>query len=460
MSENLKRAESLFNRIMNQNKPQSSELSYRNGHSKSLGQTTNNASGGNINNSGNSNSSGSGNNNGNGNSGNSNNNNSNSSNNNSHHHHHSNGHRHAYRSYNKYNNHNNGANGGNGGNSNGNAHSNGAVSAFVPQSFDLPKRDPVAECQEAVAALEGEQHVLPYCWTIWYHSRSRKNQAVASDESSANGSNISLLEGKNQAALVDSYLQAATEIEFPCFGNPAKSVKPIASLEQMWLSMSVLKRSHDLSNGSELLIFKTGVNPVWEDPVNAKGGRWVFRFNHRSNNPMSSLEAADALKGRHRATLVWERLVLKTLSGSLLPCRKELQDPLLSDIAGLVLSVRRDEEIISVWNSNSSFPKKKLDDDEKKGVFTAFHARRVYCDAILRVIREVDLIMQGSDCVDTQATLSSERVSGVTFEYRLHCDNSSSYNTNDRPRRGKGYHHHHHHRDDQRNEKASEREEV
>ncbi|WPK27363.1 hypothetical protein PUMCH_004749 [Australozyma saopauloensis] len=448
MSENLKRAESLFNRIMNQNKPQATDLAPRshlkNHSSAHPGASLNNGGG-----------------------------HSSNSNSSSNYHHHSNGHRHSYRSYNKYNNHNGSGSGNGNGNSNGNgagnahlngsSHGNGSAVSAPQQSFDLPKRDPVAECQEAVAALEGEQHVLPYCWTIWYHSRSRKNQPATSEESSVNGSSVSLLEGgKNQAALVDSYLQAATEIEFPCFGNPSKAVKPIASLEQMWLSMSVLKRSHDLSNGSELLIFKTGVNPVWEDPVNAKGGRWVFRFNHRSNTPASAgAEAsADALKGRHRATLVWERLVLKTLTGSLLPCRKELQDPLLSDIAGLVLSVRRDEEIISVWNSNSNFPKKKQDDDDKKGVFTAFHARRVYCDAILRVIREVDLIMQGSDSVDTQATLSSERVSGVTFEYRLHSDNSGSYNTNDRSRRGKSYHHHHHHREDQRAEKTVEREEI
>lgn len=448
MSENLKRAESLFNRIMNQNKPLSAELNPRSNYLKnqnSCASANQNSNGINSYNSGN---------------GGNNSNNSNISN----HYHHSSGHR-SYRSYNKYNTHHNNnsnnhhSNNNNNGNnfsnyiSNGNPHSNGASTSIGPQSFDLPKRDPIAECQEAVAALEGEQHVLLYCWTIWYHSRSRKNQLVVGEENT-NGIATSLQDNKNQVALVDLYLLAATEIEFPCFGNSSKSVKPIASLEQMWLSMSVLKRSHDLSNGSELLIFKTGVNPVWEDPFNAKGGRWVFRFNHRTNNPSFTMEAADALRGRHRATLVWERLVLKTLSGLLLPCRKELQDPLLSDIAGLVLSVRRDEEIISVWNSNSSFAKKKQDDDDKKGVFTAFHARRVYCDAILRVIREVDLIMQGSDCVDTQATLSSERVSGVTFEYRLHSDNSNSYNPNDRSRRGKSYHHHqHHHRDDQRGER-------
>lgn len=311
-------------------------------------------------------------------------------------------------------------------------------------AVDLPKRDPVREAQDAVAALVGEQHVLPYCWTIWHHSRNKTKAALgaSSDENSEEPGEAVAKAG------ADSYLQAASEIAFPCYGNPAKSVTSIASLEQMWVSMSLVKRTHELSNGCELLVFKTGVNPVWEDPINAKGGRWVFRFYHRANAAPAQ-EPVDSIQwGRKRATLVWERLVMKTLTGLLLPCRKDLQNPLLSDIAGLVLSVRRDEEIISVWNSNLHFSKKK-DEDDKKGAPTAFHARRVYCDAILRVIREVDLILQGSDSIDTQATSLNERVSGVTFEYRLHADSSHSFNS-DRGRRGKTYHHHHnHHKDDE-----------
>ncbi|OBA19302.1 translation initiation factor eIF4e [Metschnikowia bicuspidata var. bicuspidata NRRL YB-4993] len=386
MSENLKRAESLFNRIMNPNKQQGSSepgpQKYHKAASHNHHQSGDPELGrGNGRHSSN----------------------------------HSNAHRYSGRSSYKH------------------------PTALAVSTVDVPKRDPEQEAKAAVSALAENLHVLPYCWTIWHHSRSKTKVPAVADE----GGSAAPDAAKAGAAAVDSYLQAATEIEFPCFGQPEKPVKPIASLEQMWMSLSALKKSHELVNGSELLVFKTGVNPVWEDPINSRGGRWVFRFSHRVNPNAASQESQEAIqRGRRRATLVWERLVLKTLTGCILLGRKEHHDALLSDIVGLVLSVRRDEEIISIWNSNSHVSKKSADDEDKKGSVAGFHARRVYCDAILRVIREVDAIMQGSDCVETQLSSSNERVNGVTFEYRLHSDNSHPYNPNER-RRGKGYHHHH-----------------
>lgn len=420
MSENLKRAESLFNRIMNPNRPQSSGDSASNTkpYHKSSNHNQQNGNYGNDQELGRSNSRHS-NHHSNGYT------NGNSSNGNGHH-------RYNTRSYNKYN-HNQPS----------------PASSTAIASFDLPKRDPAKEAQDAVSALGVNLHVLPYCWTIWFHSRTKAKAPVVSEEATQNAATADLT--KPGAAAVDSYLQAATEIEFPNFENPTETVKPIASLEQMWVSLSSLKKTHELVNGSELLIFKTGVNPVWEDPINAKGGRWVFRFSHRVHPNAAGQETQENVqKGRRRATLVWERLVLKTLTGSILLGRKEHHDALLSDIVGLVLSVRRDEEIISIWNSNLHFGKKKAEEDEKKGGLTGFHARRVYCDAILRVIREVDAIMLGSDCIETQLSSSTERVSGVTFEYRLHSDNAHPFNP-ERARRGKNYHHH-----NQKDEKEEE----
>lgn len=416
MSENLKRAELLFNRIMNQNKNTDSKPStshHRNNNSSYISNTN---------------------------------------------HHHSNGqnlgnsnhHRQHYKQFKSYNNHS-----GHSGNS----------SVALP-NYDLPKRDPVKEAQDAVEALHGDQHVLPYCWTIWYHLRT-KNKTVAGNEEAGNNGAAGNSQNENStkpavAAAVDSYLQTTNEIEFPCYGKENQTVKSIASLEQMWLSMSVMKKLHDLSNGSELLVFKTGVNPVWEDPINAKGGRWVFRFNHRYS-PASGLELAKEVqesmrKVRRRTTLIWERLVLRTLGGSLIPEKSANKGTqLLNDIAGLVLSVRRDEDIISVWNSNLNFGKRSQDDDDKKRGLTPFQARRVICDAVLRIIRECDVIIQGSDCIETSTKSSTERVNGVTFEYRLHLDSSSSYSTSERPRRGKQFHHHYHKDEERPEEKFDEK---
>ena len=53
--------------------------------------------------------------------------------------------------------------------------------------------------------------------------------------------------------------------------------------------------------------------------------------------------------------------MLKTLTGSLIPDSNssEIQELLLNDICGLVLSVRKDEDIISLWNSNLNFSEKR-----------------------------------------------------------------------------------------------------
>lgn len=145
--------------------------------------------------------------------------------------------------------------------------------------------------------------------------------------------------------------------------------------------------------------------------------------------------------------------MLRTLTGSLIPDKqhlKQVQEQILSDISGLALSIRRDEDIVSLWNSNSSFGRRRggSSDDEKP--LPLLQARRIMCDAILRVIRECDLILQGSDCVETVATGSTERVAGVSFEYRLHAESNSTTTYWDRRRKN------HHHKEEHPREQPQE----
>lgn len=368
MSENLKRAESLFNRIMNQNGNATISSSPK--------QSINSAdSNGSI-----------------------------TSKSNYHHSHHSyHPHHKSYKSY---------------------------KSSHGSSNVNLPRNDPVKISKEVLSEIPENHHVLPYCWTVWHHSRLRLKKDEPEESVENNNQN---------AAAVDSYLQTTNEIEFSVVGNPSKTTKNIGSVEQLWMGLSTIKKTYELPIGTEFLIFKSGINPVWEDPINAKGGRWVFRFNRRSNN---NEPTESGLKIRQRTSLIWERLVLKTITGSIIPdanYSEEIQDLLLNDISGLVLSVRKDEDIISIWNSNLNFNKKK--DESKK--LTSFQARRVICDSILRIIRECDLISQGSDCIVTLDSGSNERVYGVSFEYRLHADNSNPTVSNEKytNRRYKLYHH-------------------
>lgn len=420
MSENLKRAESLFNRIMNQNG--------MNGKNENSGFSGKNGANSNYNSH----------------------NNVNHSNHSQQNSHHSHSHHKSYK-YNKASNYN----------GNHNSQYN------QPSNVDLPKRDPLKLSQETLESIPEDHHILPYCWTVWHHSRARpklKDAVSASPEPVNEDNNTGDENGQATAGAVDSYLQTTNEIEFSAV-NGKTSTKNIGSLEQLWLSMSSLKKTYELAIGTELLVFKSGINPVWEDPINTKGGRWVFRFNRRSNNSNNhSASLADndsVLKVRQRTSLIWERLLLKTITGSIIPdgnYSEEIQDLLLNDICGLVLSVRKDEDIISIWNCNLNFNKKRAipdeKDDDKKNQnkkLTSFQARRIICDSILRVIRECDLIFQGSDCITTLDSGSNERVFGVSFEYRLHSDNNNPSMINPgadgkyNRRYTKPYHGHHNH---------------
>lgn len=429
MSENLKRAESLFNRIMNQNGGPSTGAPKGNGNLKPRHYNNSNN---NHNNSNNNNSINNHHNN--------HNNHNNSHNNNNHsnnHHGDLNGHHHYKNGYKSYN----------------NGHTR--ISNIPNPNIELPKKDPAKTAEETLNKIPSDHHVLPYCWTIWHHSRAKPKQREAEEDAAvaaavAATSTGSEESGEAAAVAVNSYLQTTNEIEFPRVDNPNETTTNIGSLEQMWSCLASLKKTYELPIGTELLIFKSGVNPVWEDPINTKGGRWVFRFSRRLPNNGGG-EPESSLNIRKKLSLIWERLILKTMTGSIIPdstYSEEIQDLLLNDISGLVLSVRKDEDIISIWNSNLNFNKKKSKeetnlatatiDDKSSKKLTSFQARRIICDSILRIIRECKMISRGSDSVETLDSGSNERVYGVSFEYRLHSDNNNPLSDNKSGNNGNG----------------------
>ncbi|KAI5968958.1 hypothetical protein CANMA_001954 [Candida margitis] len=329
----------------------------------------------------------------------------------------------------------------------------------------LPKLDAVKLTEEALSTVSANDHVLAYCWTVWHHSRNKKQQlqlyqqqqqqqqeplSSTADSATASTSNDESTSSLQQPG-VDTYLQTTNQLQFTDVNNPSTTISHIASIEQMWTMLTSIKASFNLSIGTEFLIFKIGVNPVWEDPLNAKGGRWIFRFSRKaqdhhyhSNRKDTSSTAAlseaaaqssqlqSAEKLRKRSALIWERIVIKILTGNFIPSTHatEIQHVLHNDICGIVLSVRRDEDIISVWNSNLNFKKQQQQNAsgsaEVKKTITPFQARRIICDAILRVIRECDEILSGADCIKTVDSGSNERVGGVSFEYRLHVESPLS----------------------------------
>lgn len=111
--------------------------------------------------------------------------------------------------------------------------------------------------------------------------------------------------------------------------NYEKSIKEIGNfktVEGFWKIYNHLIRPNDLPNTMDYLLFKKGIKPMWEDPANKKGGKWIVRIP----------------KGT--ASRYWEDLVLAIIGE---------QFDVGNEICGAVISVRFNEDIISLWNRNA-----------------------------------------------------------------------------------------------------------
>lgn len=52
----------------------------------------------------------------------------------------------------------------------------------------------------------------------------------------------------------------------------------IGSVEQWWGLYCHLARPSELPPLSDLHLFKLGIKPMWEDPANVNGGKWVSEY--------------------------------------------------------------------------------------------------------------------------------------------------------------------------------------
>ncbi|KAF7801469.1 eukaryotic translation initiation factor NCBP [Senna tora] len=106
-----------------------------------------------------------------------------------------------------------------------------------------------------------------------------------------------------------------------------KRIVDFSTVEGFWVCYCHLARPSSLPSPTDLHLFKEGIRPLWEDSANCNGGKWIIRFKK-------------VVSGRF-----WEDLVLALVGDQL-----DYGD----NICGAVLSIRFNEDILSVWNRNSS----------------------------------------------------------------------------------------------------------
>lgn len=123
-------------------------------------------------------------------------------------------------------------------------------------------------------------------------------------------------------------------------------------VESFWSLWTHVHPPSSLLPTTDYLLFHSGVRrPVWEDPLNLSGGKWIIRLRKG---------VADRL---------WEDLVLAVIgdqfdgvinSGEAAGAQADANsDGEFPEICGCTISVRQNEDIISLWNRHDSSAKSK-----------------------------------------------------------------------------------------------------
>lgn len=117
-------------------------------------------------------------------------------------------------------------------------------------------------------------------------------------------------------------------------------------VESFWSLWTHLNFPSSLLPTTDYILFHKGIRrPVWEDPLNLSGGKWIIRLRKG---------VADRL---------WEELVLAVIGDQFADCEVVSSGQGADggsewpQICGCTISVRQNEDIITVWN--------RVEDDAK-----------------------------------------------------------------------------------------------
>jgi translation initiation factor 4E len=79
------------------------------------------------------------------------------------------------------------------------------------------------------------------------------------------------------------------------YGKSLHFIGRCATVEQWWAVYCHLVRPSSLKPYRKLHLFKSGIKPMWEDPANIKGGKWILRL--RKNKIDRAWESVSIIAG-------------------------------------------------------------------------------------------------------------------------------------------------------------------
>ncbi|KAL5702396.1 Eukaryotic translation initiation factor isoform 4E [Ranunculus cassubicifolius] len=142
-----------------------------------------------------------------------------------------------------------------------------------------------------VAAAETKQpHRLQNQWTFWFDNQSKPKQGAA-------------------------------------WGSSLRKIYTFDTVEDFWCLYDQIFRPSKLVANADFHMFKGGIEPKWEDPECANGGKWTITSKGKSNLDTMWLETLMSLVGE--------------------------QFDENEEICGVVASVRPRQDKLSLWTKNA-----------------------------------------------------------------------------------------------------------
>ncbi|KAK7443237.1 hypothetical protein VKT23_015835 [Stygiomarasmius scandens] len=208
----------------------------------------------------------------------------------------------------------------------------------IDGSAKPPEPEMIEDPKTPGVPMKAPEHPLQYSWTIYHDTKAKYpfTPATASTGLSSAGT------GPDSAAPSQPSSASASTSDFS-HPHPPESTDYEAGLtvigsfdtvEAFCRYFNWLKPPSKLERNSNYHLFKSGIKPMWEDPANANGGKWVLTMK---NNP--------GLLDR-----CWSWVAMALVG-------EELEED-SDEICGAVVSLRSKVDRIQVWT-------RKKDDVEK-----------------------------------------------------------------------------------------------
>nr|DAD20026.1 TPA_asm: hypothetical protein HUJ06_021489 [Nelumbo nucifera] len=145
--------------------------------------------------------------------------------------------------------------------------------------------------QEPTGAGSKQKHRLERKWTFWFDNQSKPKQGAA-------------------------------------WGTSLRKIYTFDTVEEFWCLYDQIFRPSKFPANADFHLFKSGIEPKWEDPECANGGKWSVTSSRKANLDNMWLETLMALIGE--------------------------QFDESDDICGVVASVRQRQDKLALWTKTAT----------------------------------------------------------------------------------------------------------